>query len=303
MALSGVIDAAATGSRTFRIIAVAIVSAVMLHPSIGASQQAANEDRADVVELTSERLEHALCLMKGWSYHPGDDPAWADPAFDDSSWPLVRPDLRDLEAIPGGWPGIGWFRRRVMLDPAVENTTVGVWTIQVGASELYIDGELAVQLGTVSADPKKERAVSPQTPDSVALRPGEVHVFAVRFSNARDNGHVGGFRGFEMWVGDIGRMVTWVMNLTRTYWGVSAAAAGVFVAFGLLHLLLFLSRPELRENLYFALFNATLVLVLVSELWVNSQSEISKFHLGFNVEMTCLFAMVVSALLIERRVE
>jgi serine phosphatase RsbU (regulator of sigma subunit) len=297
-------DAAASapsGKREAVWVVVTIV-AVVFALSIGVPREAAGEDREEVVVLTPERLDHILGLSREWSYHPGDDPAWANPDFDDSSWALVTTGLRDLDEVPGGWPGIGWFRRRVMLDPAVKNTSIGVWAVQVGASELYVDGELAIRFGTPSADPEKERAVSPQTLGPVALKPGEVHLFAMRFSNARDNVFVGGFRGFEMWVGDVGRMVTWAMNTTRLYSGISAAAAGLFGAFALIHLLLFLSRPELRENLYFTIFNSALVAVLVSELWTNSQSDLSKLHLGFNLQMTCLFAMVVAALLLERRV-
>ncbi len=282
--------------------AVFAAVAVAFFVSAGAANAAIDDDREEVVLITQERLEKILGLTREWSYHPGDDPAWADPDFDDSSWALVRPDLRAIDEVPGGFPGVGWFRRRVMLDPAVKNTSVGVWAIQVGASELYIDGELAVRFGTPSADPKAEIAVAPQTLGSATLRPGEVHLFAMRFSNARRNEFVGGFRGFELWVGDVRSMVTWAMKTTRIYSSISAAAAGLFGAFALIHLLLFLSRPELRENLHFAIFNLALVTVLVSELWTTSQSELVKFHFGFNLQMTCLFAMVVAALLLERRV-
>jgi serine phosphatase RsbU (regulator of sigma subunit) len=294
-------DTMTSGSRLVRLAAAACLAVSLFPPSIAESRQAVS-DREDVVVLTQGTLQRITALRMEWSYHPGDDPAWADPEFDDSSWALVRPDLRDIEETPGGWPGIGWFRRRVMLDSGAVNTAIGVWSVQAGASELYIDGELAVRFGTVSADPEKERAIAPQTLNSVTLRPGEVHVFAVRFSNATDNVFVGGFRGFEMWVGDIGNMVTWAVKTTRVYSGISAAAAGLFGAFALIHLLLFLSRPDLRENLYFAVFNTALVAVPVSELWTTSQVELSRFHLGFNVQMTCFFAMVVAALLLERRI-
>ncbi len=82
----------------------------------------------------------------------------------------MQPDLRDLDAVPGGWSGIGWFRYRVMLDPAVQPSTIGVLTKQTGACELYVDCQLAVRFGTVSADPESERAVAPQRLGAVTLR-------------------------------------------------------------------------------------------------------------------------------------
>jgi serine phosphatase RsbU (regulator of sigma subunit) len=252
--------------------------------------------------LTPQRLERILALSREWSYHPGDDPAWADPAFDDSSWPLVRPDLIEAEAISGGWPGIGWFRRRVVLDPAVSSPTVGVWMQQAGASELYVDGRLVMRFGTVSADPAAERGVAPQVMDAVALEPGVVHVLAVRYSNARGNVLNQGSRGFTLWVGDVQTMVAWGVSQVRISAGLTAGAAGLFGAFALFHLLLFLYRPTLRENLYFATFTVAMAAALATELWMNAQSDLRAILTAFNVEMTLAAVMVLAALLLERRV-
>ena len=50
-------------------------------------------------------------------FHPGDDPTfgWANPAFDDSSWPLIR---GDQPWYAQGYPhltGFVWYRFRVIL--------------------------------------------------------------------------------------------------------------------------------------------------------------------------------------------
>jgi serine phosphatase RsbU (regulator of sigma subunit) len=268
----------------------------------GAPGAGADQGRIEPCVLTQEKLEGILSLDRGWRYHPGDDSTWADPTFDDSSWPKVASNLVQPEGVPGGWPGIGWFRRSVMLDPGVKNPTIGVWTEQAGALELYIDGELAVRFGTVSADPETERAVTPKVLDSVTLRPGEIHLLAVRFSNAKGNCFSGDIRGFTMWVGDVRKMVKWGIDHIRQQWGWTAATAGVFAAFALLHLLLFISRPNLRENLYFAVFAGTLMLVLVTELWMNSLSDLATMQVAFNVEMTLLLVMVLAALILEHEV-
>lgn len=270
---------------------------VALTPGVGA-----NQDHTEPLVLTQARLEGIFSIEHSWKYHPGDDPGWADPAFDDSSWPEVSSDLLHPDQVPGGWPGIGWFRRSVLLDPGVEKQTIGVWTEQVGALDLYIDGELAVSFGTVSADPETERAVMPQVLEPVILRPGEIHLFAVRFSNSRGNFLSSGLRGFRLWVGGIEEMVAWGIGHTRQQWGWTAATAGVFAAFALLHLLLFMSRPNLRENLYFAVFTAALASVLVSELWMNSLSDLAKIQVAFNVEISFLLVMVLAGLILEREV-
>ncbi len=275
---------------------------VVIFPAAAAATGEGLDPREDPVVLTQQRLDRVLLLTKGWSYHPGDDPAWADPALDDASWAVVRPCLQTSDEIPGGWPGIGWFRRRVMIDPAVQTTNIGVHFYQAGASELYVDGVLAVRFGTVSADPKVERAVSPQVLDSIALSPGKVHVLAVRFSNSTGNVLSGGFRGFDARVGGVHEMVTWGVGFVRIYTGLMAGAIGMFGAFVLLHLLLFLSRPSLRENLGFVAFGASLVTVLGAELWMNSQIDLSVYRVAFNLEMSAMFALVVTAMLLERRI-
>ena len=58
-------------------------------------------------------------LEQGWKYHNGDNQAWANPDFDDSSWETME----STKLLPGqvphpGWEGIGWFRLHFKLDPS-----------------------------------------------------------------------------------------------------------------------------------------------------------------------------------------
>ena len=282
---------------------LAFAGTLLIQPrAISAEPPAGADERADVVVLTPEMLGRITALSKPWRFHPGDDPAWARPDCDDSAWPLVRPDLRDLGEAAGDWAGIGWFRRKVRLDPEVSNATVGVHVFQAGACEVYLDGRLAVRFGTVSADAAGERAVVAQVIDSVTLIPGVDHLLAVRYSNARGNVLLGGFRGFTLNVGDVQAMARWGMRLARVFTGLMGGAVGLFGAFAVLHLLLFLFQPTLRENFHFAVFNGAMVAVLATELWMNSLSDLADVRLAYNVEMTCMFAMVMAGLLLERRV-
>ena len=43
---------------------------------------------AQTIEV--ESLFQPAPLSGMWKHHTGDDPRWADPAFDDSAWPSVR---------------------------------------------------------------------------------------------------------------------------------------------------------------------------------------------------------------------
>jgi len=73
-------------------------------------------------------------LSYAWRFHPGDDPTWADPASDDSTWLPIAPDL-PASALPAGTQsGGGWFRRhlRVASDlwgrPLLARVEAAWWT-------------------------------------------------------------------------------------------------------------------------------------------------------------------------------
>jgi len=79
-------------------------------------------------------------LSGHWAFHPGDDPAWAAPAFDDRAWTRLH--------VPGSWKrqgfpeltGMAWYRLRVPSPwPADEALGVTLGKID-SAYELYAGG-------------------------------------------------------------------------------------------------------------------------------------------------------------------
>jgi hypothetical protein len=76
-------------------------------------------------------------ISDGWAERAGDDPAWAQPGFDDGSWERV-----DLEELGAAGKGRRWFRKRVVLSP--DRTRVSL-LIQGGEGtyELYVNGNRA----------------------------------------------------------------------------------------------------------------------------------------------------------------
>ena len=103
---------------------------------VAAALLAAAPARAGV-EITAEALREDVDLGSGWRYRPGDDPSWADPALDDSSWEEV-PDTRlRREAAPAsGWPGIGWFRLRLLVAPDAAGAPAALELYGTGAVEV-----------------------------------------------------------------------------------------------------------------------------------------------------------------------
>ena len=47
-------------------------------------------------------------------FHPGDDPRWVDPAFDDSKWPLISAEKGWSEQGYKNMSGTAWYRAKVL---------------------------------------------------------------------------------------------------------------------------------------------------------------------------------------------
>jgi hypothetical protein len=82
----------------------------------------------------------SLITLDGfWRFHPGDDPAWANPAFDDSAWPLIRGD-KDWSAQ--GYPamaGYAWYRFTLRIPAGGQPTSLLLPPLYTRYT-LYIDG-------------------------------------------------------------------------------------------------------------------------------------------------------------------
>lgn len=267
--------------------------------SVAASQ--VSEGWNEVVVLDQEDLEQPTGLVKDWRYHPGDDPTWADPDYDDTGWRLALPSLENVEPGPGSWTGIGWFRRKVRTTEEF-GETVGIYFAQAGASEIYLDGELVARFGTVSADPEVEKAVMPQYVTPLIVEPEVEHLLAVRYSNASGNVFRSSFRGFEMIVGGTEALTAIGIRIIRHMSAILAGSIGLFTAFAALFLLLFAFQPRATENLYFAIFNGSLAGLLWTQFQADSSGELPLMLIYFKWTLTGLVIMALASLLVEYKV-
>ncbi len=236
----------------------------------------------DVFTLTADRLQNgeAVELDKlGWKYAPSDEPRFADPQFDDRGWETLPGTGITLDSIPqSGWRGIGWFRLRLQVDPALIHQPLALVLVHYGASEIYLDGKLLERFGTVAATLETEVAYNPNTlPVNIVLDGRGEHVLAVRHSCMEMRDLSGGwgkwfarqsFRpvvsayanrtnnygaGFGGWLVEAGRARDEYVT-KRVGGGFYLLNFGLLLAIGLLHLLLFWFYPRQRANLFFGLF-------------------------------------------------
>jgi phosphoserine phosphatase RsbU/P len=138
-------------------------------------------------------------LTSTWLLQQGDDPRYADPAFDDSKWLVVQAGkklkaygLKDVDRV--------WYRMHVQIRPAQKNLALMMRAFG-GSFEIFVNGVpigssgAAPEGGSIIANPDGSFAI----PDS-AIQNGDVTI-ALRASIARrsQRGEIeGGFASYTL---------------------------------------------------------------------------------------------------------
>jgi phosphoserine phosphatase RsbU/P len=83
--------------------------------------------------------EAVVSLDGLWRFHPGDDPRWASPAFDDSAWTLLRSDQPWATQGYANMSGFAWYRFAVQTPSPAEPLALLLPSILTDY-EVYQDG-------------------------------------------------------------------------------------------------------------------------------------------------------------------
>ncbi len=76
-----------------------------------------------------------------WRFHPGDNPQWASPGFDDSNWPLIRADRSWNEQ---GYPklsGFAWYRAKLLIPEGEDDLSLSIPQV-ITSYQVFADGRL-----------------------------------------------------------------------------------------------------------------------------------------------------------------
>lgn len=120
---------------------------------------AVNSAGAQVFDLDKGRV--ALTRLDGlWRFHPGDDSRWADPAFDVSSWPLLRSDRGWSSQGYPGMSGFGWYRFSVRIPEGAQPLALYFPRLMT-SYEVYADGH---QLGAFGGMPPHRNLLAGRPP-------------------------------------------------------------------------------------------------------------------------------------------
>jgi len=194
-------------------------------------------------------------LFENWRYHFGDDSAWANPDYDDHDWKIVDPMLPPNEYPHIDWQGIGWFRVHLKVDSSLWDTPLSIFIRQSGASEVYLNGKLLYQFGTVGNSKTSEVIFSERNPRSILFDSQINQVLAIRYSNfMADYIHeLKGNPGFDVFLIDLNQHIdsrTGDIQLNANYQMIFTT---IPLVLAFLHLLLFLYNLRAKENFYYAI--------------------------------------------------
>ena len=106
---------------------------------------ASNVLRAQTFSLITGR-EPVASLDGLWRFHTGDNPAWANPNFDDSQWPLLRSDESWAKQGYKGYSGYAWYRFQVVVPPGEGDLSLFLPPI-LTSYQVFVDGRLVKTVG------------------------------------------------------------------------------------------------------------------------------------------------------------
>ena len=254
---------------------------------------AASGLRAQTFNLQTGR-EPVASLDGLWRFHTGDNPAWSDPNFDDSQWPLLRSDEAWGQQGYKNYGGFAWYRFTVAV-PEERNWSVYLGPMETGY-QLFVDGRLAGSFGPIlnsraySAS-SRAFAISPAASSGprtfhIAIRAWHAPVWADYVP--------GGFFG-SSYFGDSRLIAQRAATARSLQWNrlvdeYTYAVLGTLV--GLVVLVLFFIRREEREYLWFALLllaNAIDIGLNISRLLALIPMPVFDFIDG-SVQSAALFA-------------
>lgn len=206
--------------------------------------------------ISIANLDEPVSIAGSWKFQTGDNPAWADPAFNDGDWQQVLVPARVPEGH-SGYTGIAWYRMRIDLNLSDESTQaqLGALAITLGsiasAYEVYIGGNMAGGVGRLPPEPSiryDEHKTYP-VPRSAINEQGEILIALRiwRYEGAGEQWEIGPWEGPYL-IGNVGQLTQ--KQVTDALLP-NVVLSALYLVVGLYHLLIARRNPAMREFAWF----------------------------------------------------
>lgn len=196
-------------------------------------------------------------LAGPWRFHAGDNPAWANPAFDDSGWSLLSADRGWSQQGYAGYGGFAWYRLAIQL-PA-QHGPLALYIPNVDVScQVFANGRLIGQVGGLPPQPRlvRENRTLFEIPVDTAASGRLLLALRIwsppQFAQYIPGGlypapRLGDAPAIAEWRRLQGREVYWGSSFLIVEWFANSIAA-------LASLILFALRRKEREYLWFGIY-------------------------------------------------
>lgn len=211
------------------------------------------EDRLVITDNVIKEKSRPLILWDMWKYHSGDNTEWKNIQVDDSKWKIYS-SLFNYETRPSNWMGIGWFRVNFWVDKALWNKPVAINIEHLGASEVYLNGNLLFKTGVIQdgklVEGRQRRNWSILTFDKL-----EHQVLAVRYANyPPDFYNLTGYDpGFSVSIINIGTLLSKGVGTNLGTSSYQIVFTLIPLVLAIIHFLLYIFYRKNRQNLFYSI--------------------------------------------------
>lgn len=192
-----------------------------------------------------------------WRFHAGDNPHFAQPDFDDSSWQLLRSNQSWARQGYRDYSGVAWYRFDLYLPGNLDEPALLLPPF-VNNDQVYANGRLICQSGPMP--PRAQLMNGPHTllcrvPREIITPLRPVHI-AIRVWQSRISMGRGGPIGTTL-AGNFGQLKwRYDYEIKQRYWSVTALNVQLLISLlaGIAALSLFSLQTSDREYLWFGMF-------------------------------------------------
>ncbi|AZB29902.1 adenylate/guanylate cyclase domain-containing protein [Chryseobacterium balustinum] len=220
--------------------------------------------------FTEKEIKTGAPINEGSKFFAGDNPAFALPQFDDSSWKHVNFNSKKVYSwnplkLSSGNASkknkIYWVRYYFKIDSTLLDQPLCLNISQLGASEIYLNGKKIESIGNIRS---KEFKIKNKIPELFSLDNTDVNVLAIRFLPIIEN------KKKTVTISTVAISVELVsahefikdkVALWKDFNFYTMLICGIFGALGFIHLLLFLFYRKAIYNLYFSTYNISISLM------------------------------------------